>query len=133
MSETNDEKKEVDGEEGESFRWDWGSGDSWIWGIILLVGGGILLLQNLTSLHLVDLGNWWAIFILAPGVSNLARAARLYSLRGRVTAGIRNTGFWGLVLVAISLTFLFNVGWGFMMPALLILAGAFLLLTANRN
>lgn len=120
-------------DEGDGFRWDWGSSDSWIWGGILLLGGSILLIQNLTDFSLVDLGNWWAIFILAPGISNLARAARWYSLRGRVTAGIRNAGFWGLVLVATAFTFMFNIGWSMMLPFLLIAAGIFLLLTAKRN
>lgn len=131
INETRNE--ELEEKDEMSFDWSWGGDTNWLWGIVLVVGGGLLLLQNFTSYRILDVGNWWAIFILVPGISNLMRAWRSYRLRGTLTNGARNSAFWGFVLVAVALNFFFSFGWGLMMPLLLIIGGAFLLLTARRQ
>jgi hypothetical protein len=109
----------------------WPGSRSWIWGVVLLVLGALLLLQNFTGLRFVYLNNWWAVFILVPGISNLVQAWERYRESGNFTPGARSSAFWGIVLIAVALTFLFDLGWGLMMPLLFIAGGAFLLFTAR--
>ncbi|KAA3643383.1 MAG: hypothetical protein DWQ07_23000 [Chloroflexi bacterium] len=106
--------------------WDWGGSNSWIWGLALIAVGGLLLLGNFTDFNFIDVSNWWAIFILVPGISMLANAFSA-SRRGRSGGG---QAIWGGFLVLLALSFFLNISFALIWPVFLILAGAGLLFRA---
>ena len=97
-------------------------GGSWIAGIILIVLGGIFLLQNMGS-YRFPFQNWWALFILIPAVGAFDTAFRAYRHAGTFTAAARGSLLVGIVLTLVTAGFLFNIGWSYFGPALIILAG----------
>ena len=99
------------------------SGGSWIGGAILIALGIIFLLQN-AGLDIPLLRNWWALFILFPAVSSLARAWQAYQANGqRFTGRVSGSTIGGLALLLVSVTFLFGLSWSLIWPIFLILAG----------
>jgi hypothetical protein len=106
--------------------WNWSGSNNWTWGFTLVLLGILFLLDNLGITNFQAF-NWWAIFILAPGLNMLARAYSRYQDAGRITRGARRSGLWGIFLVALALSFLFNLSWAMLGPAFLILAGLYLL------
>lgn len=92
----------------------------WTGGLILIVIGGVVLLQNLTGIRLF---NWWALFILIPAVGAFASAWSIYQKNGRLTSSGRGSLIGGFVLAIIAAAFLFNLDLGNFWPVLLILAG----------
>jgi hypothetical protein len=92
----------------------------WMGGLILIVIGGVVLLQNLTGIRLF---NWWALFILIPAVGAFATAWNIYQKNGRLTSSGRGSLIAGFVLAIISAAFLFNLDLRNVWPVLLILAG----------
>ncbi len=106
-------------------------GGEWIIGLVFVAIGAVLLLQNVSGFTLT---NWWALFILIPGLGALAGAWRI------VTSG---EGNWfaamgplivGLVLTGVAVKFLFDLDWNFIDwrvagPVLLILLGIVTLLS----
>ena len=105
--------------------------ESWGWGFTLIIAGTLFLLDNL-GYDFVRFYNWWAIFILAPGINMLVRAFGSYQRHGRLTNRGRNSAFVGAVMVFISFSFLFEFDlWSFAAPIMLIVAGLWLLFT-NR-
>lgn len=95
-------------------------GGSWIWGIVLIVLGGIFLLQNMTPFRLV---NWWAVFILIPAAGSFASAWRRYKEDGRLSNGARGALFGGLIFSVVAAIFLFNLDLGKLWPIFIIAAG----------
>ena len=93
---------------------------AWIGGAVLIVIGVVFLLQNISGLNL---GNWWALFILIPAVGSLATAWRLYQTHGRLTSAVRGPLIGGFILLLVSAIFLFNLDWGKVWPFFLIIAG----------
>ena len=53
----------------------------WIVGVILIVLGGLFLLQNSGALR-IPLTSWWALFILIPALGAFERAWRVYRSTG---------------------------------------------------
>ena len=101
---------------------------SWIFGAILIILGGVFLLQNVTGNFYLQ--NWWALFILIPSFGALAAAWRMFQDNGwRLTAGVVGSLVVGLVLLAVTGMFLLGLSWTFFGPVLLILAGLGLLIT----
>ena len=100
----------------------------WLLGLILLVVGAVLLLQNLRLLPGNWLANWWALFILIPAVGSFSGAVTAYR-QGHARAAI-GPFVGGVVLTLVALTFLFSWSWSIMGPALLIAGGVALLLGA---
>ncbi len=101
-----------------------------------LIGGAIMLLLGI-GLLLRNLGidvpffrNWWAVFILIPAVSSLTRVWNELQTQGRLSSSSTSDLVWGLVLLMVAVTFLFGLAWSLMLPALLILAGISILITA---
>lgn len=104
---------------GKSSR-NWGR---WVGPIVLIVLGLIFLLDNL-GIKLP--GNWWAIFILIPAIYALAGAWRIYQQAGgELTMAVVGPLIGGLVLLALTIVFLFNVNlnWGIILPIILIAVG----------
>jgi len=103
---------------------------TWITGLILILLGGAFLMQNMGSFA-IPLKNWWALFILIPAVGAFDAAWRMYqNADNHLTAAARGSLLGGLVLTIVTLAFLFNINWTFFGPALLILAGAGILVNA---
>jgi hypothetical protein len=89
-------------------------------GAVLIIIGIIFLLQQAGDFRL---DNWWALFILIPTVGSWATAWRLYRDAGRITRGVRSAFFGGLAPLLVAMIFLFEMDWGKVWPAFLILAG----------
>jgi hypothetical protein len=100
-------------------------GAGWIGGVILLVLGGVLLLQNF---GITTAFNWWALFILLPAVGAFGAAWTAYRQTGRLGAAARGSLIGGIILSMVAVAFLFNLNWALVGPALLILAGFGILL-----
>ncbi|MHB9031869.1 MAG: LiaF transmembrane domain-containing protein [Anaerolineae bacterium] len=102
-----------------------GSG-GWVLGIILIIVGLYLVLQNFGVAYF---NNWWALFILIPAVGALASAWREYNQAGkRLVRPARGPLIAGIVLLAVTAIFLFSLNWGIVGPLLLILAGVSIVL-----
>ena len=101
---------------------------AWIAGSILILLGIVFIIQNVAGL---SLRNWWALFILIPAIGSLMTAFRMYERNGRrFSSASRGPLIGGLVLLAVSAVFLFNLDWGKVWPLILILGGLGLLLTS---
>ena len=134
MTEDKDIVQEVDEEldaldqemDSSDSAWDWSGSNSWVWGLALIAVGGLLLLGNFTDFNFIDVSNWWAIFILVPGISMLANAYNA-SRSGRRAGG---QAIWGGFLVLLALSFFLNISFALIWPVFLILAGVGLLFRA---
>ena len=115
--------EEMDSEDGSV--WNWGGSNQWIWGIVLILGGVLLMLRNF-GLDFIDVNNWWAVFILVPGISMLIGAFNA-SRSGR---SMGSQGFWGGFMVLLALSFFFSISFDLLWPVFLILAGVGLLFKA---
>jgi hypothetical protein len=94
-------------------------------GAFLVLLGAALFLQNLTDL---DLGNWWALFILIPVVGMLADVWGIYRTDGRLGARARGPLVGGLMLLLLTAIFLFSLSWSTLWPLFVIILGAGLVL-----
>ena len=92
----------------------------WIFGGILIAIGVFLLLRNLTGLNL---GNWWALFILIPAAGSLVSAWKLYEAHGTIDAAVRGPLVGGVILLFVFAMFFFGFNWSLFWPVLMILAG----------
>lgn len=99
--------------------------DNWAVGIALVLVGGLFLLDTFNILNLVT-GNWWAIFILIPGLNMAIRGWRGYGETGARAS--RRSGIFGLILILIAFTFFFGISWSYVFPAILIGIGVYILL-----
>ncbi len=98
--------------------------DNWAVGIALILVGGLFMLDTMGILN-IRLTNWWAIFILIPGISMGVRGWRRY--RVSQSHHSRNTGFWGLFLIVLAISLFFNISWNLIFPVALIGGGLYLL------
>ena len=98
----------------------WGLGGSWIWGVILVALGIVFLLENF-GIKVPQ--NWWAVFLVLPGIGVLWSAWRMYQHDGRLTRSIVSTTVVGGVLVLFGLSFLAGIDWGVLWPLVLIVLG----------
>lgn len=85
-----------------------------MWGFLLIglglmwwMGGGVPF-------------NWWAIFLLAPGLAGVSEGIQLQQRAGRLTRVARQKLTWGVILVALGLLWLFGFSLTFIWPVLLI-------------
>lgn len=100
---------------------------NWAWGASLIFLGILFLLDNFGIVP-VRTYNWWAVFILAPGLSLIARSFRSYQKNGEFTRFGKRGGLFGFILVVVAASFLFNFNTDFLLPILFIVLGAYLLL-----
>jgi len=106
-------------------------GYNWVGGIILILLGGIFLLQNTGMIDRFD--NWWALFILIPAIGSFATAWNLYRSEGnQLTGAALGSVIGGVVLTTIAGAFLFGWGIGNLWPVFLIIGGLSILLGARR-
>jgi len=96
---------------------------AWIFGAILILLGGVFLLQNL-GVTGIYFNNWWALFILIPAFGAYERGLHNFREAGnQLTAGARNGFFTGFILLLVTIIFLFNLNWTYVGPIILVLAG----------
>jgi len=90
------------------------------WGIVLIMLGIIFVLQQVAGM---SFDNWWALFILVPAFSSFAVAMRLYQTHNRVNNAVVSALFSGLIVLTVTLLFLFNLDWGIYWPLFILLPG----------
>ncbi len=101
-------------------------GGALIGGVALITFGVIIMLQNM---GMVQLHNWWALFILIPALGSFATAYGAYRTNGgRLNAMVRGSFMGGLLLTAIALVFLLGLDFSLLLPVILIGAGLGMLL-----
>ncbi|MEN8240335.1 MAG: hypothetical protein ABFS17_00305 [Chloroflexota bacterium] len=100
--------------------------DNWAVGIALILVGGLYLLHTFDIIRLV-VGNWWAVFILIPGLNMMLKGFRDFRNTGSRSA--RNTGFWGMILILAAFSFFIGISWNYLFPIFLIGIGIFILLS----
>jgi hypothetical protein len=73
----------------------------------------------------------WALFILIPALGSFATAYGAYRTNGgRLNSMVRGSISGGLVFTAVAAAFLFELNLGLLLPAVLILAGAGVLINS---
>ena len=103
-------------------------GGALVGGVALIAFGVIIMLQNM---GVVQLHNWWALFILIPALGSFATAYGAYRTNGgRLNSMVRGSIIGGLVFTAVAAAFLFELNLGLRLSAVLILAGAGMLLNS---
>lgn len=96
--------------------------NNWAAGMILILLGGMFLMQNMGSN--IPVKNWWALFILIPAIGAIDTGIRMYRHAGnQLTAQAGSSLLVGGVLTLVTLGFLFNISWTFFGPVLIILTG----------
>jgi hypothetical protein len=99
----------------------------WIAGGVFVMMGVLLLVSNITG---ASFDNWWALFILIPALGSLYIAMRTYNEVGAMTEAVRKPLTGGLILLLVSVMFLFNLNWGRYWPFILLIVGGSLIVTA---
>ena len=104
------------------------AGGAWLAGAVLIGLGALFLLQNLGA---VTVRNAWALLILLPAAGSFATAYGAYRLNGgRFNATARGSLISGLIFVAFTVFFLFDLEVLKWWPMLLIAVGVGALLNA---
>ena len=94
---------------------------SWIWGFVFIIGGIILLAQQVGWLGARY--NWWALFILVPALASLGGGFSELQRSGGFGAAVRAGLGSGLILLTLSLIFLFGLDWSQWWPLMVLVAG----------
>lgn len=97
-------------------------------GLILIGIGTIFLLSQFTGFYF---HNWWALFILIPGVMKLNEAWQSYRADGRLTHNTRGALIGGTLITMVAAFFLLNLSWNLFWPLVLILLGISALLNGR--
>lgn len=101
---------------------------AWIAGGVLILIGIVFIIRNVSGLYFT---NWWALFILIPALGSLVTAYQMFERNERrFTAASRGPLIGGIVLLAVTAVFLFNVDWGKVWPLFIILIGLGILLSS---
>ena len=101
----------------------------WVPGVILIGLGVIFLLNNITGF---SIDNWWALFIMIPAVGSFSKAWDRMRSEGEMTRDVWSAIAGGMVFTLVASAFLFNLDWGLIWPAFLIIGGLGLLLGARK-
>jgi hypothetical protein len=99
--------------------------NNWAVGVALILIGGLFLLDTFNIFN-ISMHNWWAIFILIPGLTMAARGIREYQDNGDISS--RNSGFWGVLMILFAFTLFFGISWNLIFPIGLVGVGLYLLL-----
>jgi hypothetical protein len=101
-------------------------GLGWIAGVVFIAIGILYLLQEFDFLPTFN--NWWALFLLLPGVGVLSAAVGAYRRNGgRWTAEVTGLVLGGLLFVLMTAVFLFELNYNWFVPLVLIGAGLLML------
>lgn len=85
----------------------------WVWGLMLVLLGAFALAGRGFP------ANWWAIFLLAPGLSKLVSAVSEYRQVGGLTGRGQERLAWGVVLTLLGCMWLLGWSWTLFWPVLL--------------
>lgn len=89
-------------------------------GIPMMVLGIVFLVINFTQ---QSLANWWALFFLVPIAFIVMNALRSRSEVGYLDQGARATLVGAMFMFLLMLVFLFEMDWGKIWPAFLVISG----------
>jgi hypothetical protein len=98
---------------------------SWIFGLVLILIGVAFFLQNF---NLLQINNWWALFLLIPAIGSFISAYENYRFNGKLTRSTRGSLIGGLILLFLTGVFLFGLDLGTLWPIILVIGGLSLLL-----
>lgn len=96
-------------------------------GAVALIGLGVIFLLRQYGVDIPLFQNWWALFILIPGIGALWTGYNMYNRAGTWTQEARGAVGGGVVILLIALIFLLNLDWGKVWPLFLIVPGVLLL------
>ena len=102
-----------------------GRNNGWVPGLIIIGVGIVFLVSNVTG---YQLENWWALFILVPGIVSFVNAYNAYREDGRWSKRARGGLVGGSIITLVAIIFLFNLDWGQIWPVFLVLIGVNILL-----
>jgi hypothetical protein len=94
------------------------AGQLWF-AVALILVGSMFLLQNYAGL---EIGNWWAVFILLPASGAFAAAWTAWR-SGLHPAAVSGPLIGGLAMLTVAAIFLLDLQWSRIWPVFLILAG----------
>lgn len=104
------------------------SGQLWF-AVTLILVGSIFLLQNYAGL---EIGNWWALFILIPASASLAAAWAAWR-SDMHPAAVSGPLIGGLIMLSVTAIFLLDLQWSKIWPVFMILVGIGALLPSLLN
>lgn len=105
---------------------------NWVFGLAVVVIGGLLLARNLgIELFFLDFHNWWAFFILAAAVNPLFNAYQSFKTEG-FTYNTLNSLVSGSTIVFIALIFLLDLPLGTWWPSFIIIGGLYMMTSGKR-
>jgi hypothetical protein len=93
-------------------------GQLWFAATLILIGS-VFLLQNYAG---IEIGNWWAVFILIPASATLARAWTAWR-SGWHRSAVSGPLIGGLMMLSVAAIFLLDLQWEKIWPIFLILIG----------
>jgi len=96
------------------------SSRNWI-GILFVLLGIYLLLQTTHTIEAID--NWWAFFILIPGIATYFSAYQQYRESSVITVKLIDRITSGTITVFVACVFLFEWSWSEIWPVFLIIIG----------
>ena len=94
--------------------------NDWVGGVIL-IGLGLIFLMGSFNIQLF--ANWWALFILVPGILNLSNGLQARWEDGRFSHRARGSLMGGLFMSVIGAAFLFGISWSYIWPLFIIIVG----------
>ena len=101
-------------------------GLGWFGGLVLITIGVLYLLHDYGVLP--TLTNWWALFLLLPGLGTLSAAIGAYRRNGgQWTMEVTGPFIGGLLFLGLTAVFLFDLNYSWLWPLFLIAAGLLLL------
>lgn len=102
---------------------------AWLPGVILIGLGVVFLVNNVTDFRI---DNWWALFIMIPAIGSFSKAWDGMRAAGEMTRDVWGAIAGGMILTLVASAFLFNLDWGLIWPAFLIIGGLGILLGARK-
>lgn len=96
-------------------------GQTVFWGLAMITVGAAVILSQLGILSTGY--NWWAIFILVPGLGFLSGALDMLITKRRISSGVRSMFGTGLLVLTVAGMFLFDLNWGDYWSLILIVVG----------
>lgn len=101
-------------------------GLGWIGGLVLITVGVLFMLNNYGVIP--TLTNWWALFLLLPGLGILSAALGAYRRNGgQWTMEVTGPFVGGVLFLGMTTVFLFELNYSWLWPLFLIAAGLLLL------
>lgn len=111
-------------------------GLGWLAGLVLIAIGAFYFLYEFG--YVPALTNWWALFLLLPGVGTLSAALGAYRRNGgQWTTEVTLPFIAGLFFMGLTAVFLFDLNYNWLWPLFLIAAGLLIitssLLTRDKS